>query len=155
MPLPPGTDLAWLEDDVPGEGPLGGLLTALRAAGDRDALVLAGDMPFVSQAFLRHLVFSADLHRRSFDIIVPRWGPYLEPLHAIYSPSCLGRLRELRTLHGTLSGRRVTDLFTDLRVTEIMETEIRLFGDPRTLFLNLNTPEDLARAETMAASEEP
>lgn len=155
MPLPPGTGLAWLEDDVPGEGPLGGLLTALRAAGDRDALVLAGDMPFVSQAFLRHLVFSADLHRRSFDIIVPRWGPYLEPLHAIYSPSCLGRLRELRTLHGTLSGRRVTDLFTDLRVTEIMETEIRLFGDPRTLFLNLNTPEDLARAETMAASEEP
>ena len=48
-----------LPDDVPGEGPLGGLATGLRRI-DGWALAVAGDMPFISAAACRHLIDSSD-----------------------------------------------------------------------------------------------
>lgn len=148
---PAGGDRAEaLADIVPGAGPLGGILTALTAAGSRAVFVFAGDMPFLSRAFIRHMLFQAWLSQGDFDVLLPRWGSYVEPLHALYAPPVLGHLQGLIARWGGPAGRRITELYDGLRVREVPESDIRLFGDPEILFLNLNTPGDLTRARAVA-----
>lgn len=143
--------LEWLPDAAPGSGPLGGLLTAFEASPGSSLFALAGDMPFLSPALMRHMLFTAARFEGKFDAFVPRWGGFSEPLHAIYGPACHARLRTmLEPAAAPLVGHRVTDLLDGLRVKEVGDEEVRLFGDPRVLFLNLNTPKDLARARAVA-----
>ena len=49
----PGT---WKKDVYPGEGPLGGVITALKAAEHDSVVVLSCDMPFITSAVIRSLV---------------------------------------------------------------------------------------------------
>ncbi len=137
-------------DLVSGAGPLGGLLTALSASRGRPVFVAAQDMPFLDEGLIRHMLFVAARAEGSFDALLPAWGGFIEPLHAIYGQEVLERLRRLLSSSGTLAGRRVTDAFAGLRVLEISEAVVRLFGDPTVTFLNVNTPEDLALAEAIA-----
>ena len=53
------TVVSCVQDDTPGEGPLGGLATGLRRT-EGWALTVAGDMPFISAACCRHLIDSSD-----------------------------------------------------------------------------------------------
>ncbi len=151
----PGRPVEWLPDSVPGLGPLGGLLTALRAAGEASVFAFAGDMPLLSRALILHLLFAARLQAGHFDVLLPVWSPdetggpvYSEPLHAVYTPACRRPLEDLLS-SGGLQARRMTDAFEGLRVLTVPGRDIRLFGDPRLLFLNLNTPADLDRAEAV------
>src|SRR5690606_25110478 len=50
--------LATLEDDPPGVGPIGGLAALLAHAGERHALVVACDMPFVTREDVTALLSS-------------------------------------------------------------------------------------------------
>ena len=45
----PGT---WKKDAYPGEGPLGGVITALKAAEHDSVVVLSCDMPFITSAIV-------------------------------------------------------------------------------------------------------
>ncbi len=139
-------------DELPGAGPLGGVFSALRAAAGGSVFVFAGDMPFLSGAFIRHMLFEAERHAGKFDLLLPRWNGYVEPLHAVYGPGCLSRLEALLSRKGSLAGFRVVEGVGEARVLHVPEDDIRLFGDPGLLFLNLNTPADLARAERLAAA---
>lgn len=49
----PGT---WKKDAYPGEGPLGGVITALKAASHDHVVVLSCDMPFITDAVVTSLV---------------------------------------------------------------------------------------------------
>src|SRR5262245_29880121 len=66
-------------DAIPGTGALGGIYTAIVASPCERTLVLGCDMPFVSRAFLRHLVSALDA-----DLVIPRTTRGLEPLCAVY-----------------------------------------------------------------------
>jgi molybdopterin-guanine dinucleotide biosynthesis protein MobB len=139
-------------DELPGAGPLGGVFSALRAAAGGSVFVFAGDMPFLSGAFIRHMLFEAERHAGEFDLLLPRWNGYVEPLHAVYGPGCLSLLEALLAREGSLAGLRVVEGVRGARVVHIPEGDVRLFGDPGVLFLNLNTPADLERAERLAAA---
>ena len=52
----PGT---WKKDAHPGEGPLGGIITALKAAQNEVVVVLSCDMPFITGAVVSSLVRAA------------------------------------------------------------------------------------------------
>ena len=82
--------LATLEDDPPGVGPLGGLAALLAHAGERRALVVACDMPFVTREDVEALIAGEDavaLAARRDD----RW----EPLFARYdAPRALPIVRQ-------------------------------------------------------------
>jgi len=159
--------LVWLRDTVAGLGPLGGLLTALSGSEGRDVFAFAGDMPLLSGPLILHMLFGARRSAGGFDVLLPTWTPadargggdaagarpapghpYSEPLHAVYTERCRERLETLRSTGG-LAQRRLTEVFEGLAVLRVPESEIRLFGDPELLFLNLNTPADLARAEAI------
>ena len=46
----------WKKDAYPGEGPLGGVITALRSASHNNVVVLSCDMPFLTPAVVSSLV---------------------------------------------------------------------------------------------------
>jgi molybdopterin-guanine dinucleotide biosynthesis protein A len=49
-------DGVWKKDAYPGEGPLGGVITALKTATNDSVVVLSCDMPFITPAVIRSLV---------------------------------------------------------------------------------------------------
>src|SRR5438132_56454 len=72
-------------DDVPGAGPLGGILTALSHSAYPRVLVVACDMPLLNPEVVRYMAQLPD----SSDVLMPRWfdeegRERLETLHAIY-----------------------------------------------------------------------
>lgn len=75
-------------DAYPNKNPLGDIYTGLIVSDSFYNLVV-GDMPFLNQALLDYMIqISA-----SFDLVVPRLGNMVEPLHAVYSKGCLASYR--------------------------------------------------------------
>jgi molybdopterin-guanine dinucleotide biosynthesis protein A len=125
-------------DVVSGAGSLGGILTALTMAGEERVLVLACDMPFVTTPFLRHVLQVG----QDADVALPRSADGPHPLCACYAQTCAGPIRR-RIEAGAL---RVQDLVATLGVREISGPELSAFDPDGQLLLNVNTPDDYARA---------
>lgn len=139
-------------DVRPGEGALGGLhavLTHEALTHAASAIVLvAWDMPFVPAALLRALRARGE---RGADAVLSesdgsRRG--VEPLCAWYAPSCLGAI----TAALDAGDRRVVAFHDQVNTVRLPLAEVAAFGDPALMFGNVNTPEDLARAEIAESS---
>jgi len=125
-------------DIYPSKGPLGGIYTGLKVSDSFYNLVVACDMPFLNQALLSYITkVSTD-----FDLVVPRLGNMIEPLHAVYSKACLVPIERLFK-QGSLG---VRELFTLVRVRYVEAEEIDRFDPEHLSFFNINTNSDLARA---------
>lgn len=134
-----GTGAPVIPDVMPGHGALGGLYTAVHA-GTEWTLVVACDMPFVSEPLLAHLVSVG----KSFDIAIPRTARGYEPLCATYSRRSAVELRRLIEEKRF----RLSDVarIPGLTIREVGSDELERFGPEDVLFFNLNTPDDHARA---------
>ena len=135
------------DDLLPGAGPLGGLHTALTRSPGPRTLVVAGDLPFLSGAFLRRLAGRAP----HADAVMPRNADGLQPLCAVYDRRCVDAIRA-RIARGQ---RRLMDLAGSLRVTEVGPDEVAAFDPDGMLLFNVNTPADHARAVSRAGSGVP
>lgn len=131
-----------LSDIYPGKGPIGGIYTGLATSTSFYNLVVASDMPFLNQALLRYMIqLSAN-----FDLVVPRVGNLVEPLHAVYTKKCLATIEQM-IKQDKLS---VNQLFHLVKTRYVETEEIERF-DPRHLsFFNINTKADLKRARELA-----
>ncbi len=128
-------------DAWPDAGSLGGLYTGLRIARHPHVLAVGCDMPFLSLPLLRYMAgLAAD-----YDVIIPRTGKLIEPLHAIYSRACLAPMEDLLRR----GGRRIIAFFPHVRVRYVEQAEIEIYDPERRSFFNINTPEDLATAERL------
>jgi molybdopterin-guanine dinucleotide biosynthesis protein A len=138
-------DLQTLPDVRPGFGTLGGIYTAVSAGAPQPVLCAAWDMPFVSTALLRALLDR--MMTGGYDAVLPessgRRG--LEPLCAAYGPACAPAIAR-RLERGDL---KAISFHPDVRVGIVPLAQVRGFGDPDELFFNVNTPDDLARAEAL------
>jgi molybdopterin-guanine dinucleotide biosynthesis protein A len=136
-------------DLYPGTGALGGLYTALQAAGQSLVAVVACDMPFASAGLL---TYSSDrLLSSGADVAIPRSEEGFEPFHAVYRrETCLPAVQKALEA----GERRLISWFPDVIVRPILPEEW-LPHDPNLLvFWNLNTPEDFRQAERWIASNE-
>jgi molybdopterin-guanine dinucleotide biosynthesis protein A len=109
-------------------------------------LVVAWDMPFVPSGLLAELrAAGADA-----DVAVPESGSRrgLEPLCAYYGPGCLSAIEHRLDA----DDRRVIGFFDDVRVARLGHDVVARHGDPAMIFMNVNTPDDLGRAEAHAAT---
>lgn len=130
-------------DAVPGAGALGGIYSGLRAA-DADAIfTVACDMPFLAREAIRLVVERAG----DADVVIPRVGAHFETLHALYGRRCVAPMAA-RIAAGRF---KITGFFDDVRVVEIPESAIVRVADPAVVFMNVNTPDELARARALAA----
>ncbi len=120
-------------DVHPGSGPLAGIEAAFAASDAAHLLVFACDLPFITPA--PFVAAAADAA-----VIVARAGEVVQPLHARYSRAVLPRLQ-----------------------AQLAANQLRLFElvnacDPRYIdvaapaIFNVNTREDLARAEELTAT---
>ncbi len=135
-------DLVTLGDARPGCGSLGGIYTAV-AAGADPVLCVAWDMPFVPAELLRALIAGAAGHDAFLPESDGRRG--VEPLCAVYGPAC-GPAIERQLAAGDL---RAIGFHDAVRVGRLPLAQVRRFGDPATLFFNVNRPDDLERAEDL------
>jgi molybdopterin-guanine dinucleotide biosynthesis protein A len=129
-----------------GAGALGGLHTAASwaaEAGHAGALCVACDMPFVTAGLLRRLVERAG----AGDAVVPESrGPRgVEPLCAWYGTAVLPAM-EAALDRGD---HRVIGFYDDVRIVRLPLAEVRTWGEPEVLFMNVNTPSELAAAEAL------
>ena len=139
--------LAMVPDVFPDHGSLGGIYSGLRAAPGDAAFTVACDMPFLTPEVARLVIDRAALA----DVVVPTSsGGRLETLHACYAKSCLGPM-ESKLRQGQL---RIAGFFDEVRVLAIPEDEVARFRDPELIFMNVNTPGELARARELLAALE-
>ncbi|MDO8568488.1 MAG: molybdenum cofactor guanylyltransferase [Dehalococcoidales bacterium] len=129
-------------DIVPGKGPLGGVYTGLTKSDYDCNVVVACDMPFLNEALLRYMVGLSS----GVDIVVPRVGDKVEPLHAVYSRNCIpaieGMLKE-----GRLSVYKLLNL---VKVRYVDAGEIERFDPKHLSFFNVNTRTDIEKARDLA-----
>jgi molybdopterin-guanine dinucleotide biosynthesis protein A len=140
------SDLTTIPDARPNCGSLGGIYTAVAAGGGGGAgpvLCVAWDMPFVDEGLLRALTTGS----AGWDAFLPesdnRRG--VEPLCAVYGPACRAAIER----HLDAGDFKAISFHGDVRVGILPLLEVRRFGDPEELFFNVNTPEDLDRAEAV------
>ena len=136
--------LSTLPDEVPGLGPLGGLVSALGAAGHDWCFVAACDMPGIDGPFVRHVATRALAAAAGIDAVVPHHADgRAEPLLACYHRRAGETAREL--LHR--GERAMKALLGTLRVEPLPESELAASGfDLARVARNVNRPQDLRRA---------
>jgi len=135
-----------IPDRIPGRGPLSGIHAALGAAKNPKCLVTACDMPFVTAALARFMITQAD----GYDVAVPTHGIHLQPLFAVYDRNCEGPIEQ--SLLNNI--RKVVDFYPLVRVNYVNEKYLRAIADIDFAFFNVNTPDDLKKARTMAVRDE-
>ena len=132
-----------IADIYPNRGVLGAIYTGLVHSDTRYTLFVGCDMPLLNIPLLKHMIGSAN--KNSFDIIVPELNGMVEPLHAIYSKTCLPAillLLEQKKL-------KVADLFHIVDTKYICQDEIEQFDKNHLSFLNLNTQDDIEKANSL------
>ena len=116
-------------------GPLAGLEAALGSLADGEVAVLLGvDLPFVPAPLLEWLVGRSGRAAA----VVPESPRGPEPLAAVYGPACLPAI----TARLAGGDRRMTSFWPDVAVDRVPGPDLKPFGDPARLFVNLNTPAD-------------
>ena len=139
-------------DGWPGEGPLGGILTALLDAKKKDRsdswnLILSCDMPFLTHDWLAFLMQRA--LQSGGEAVVPQSAHGLEPLCACWKTSA----------HETISAtfdsgtRKVTEALRKLRTEILDEQDWKRFDSSGRLFWNMNTFADYEEARRAIAME--
>jgi molybdenum cofactor guanylyltransferase len=136
-----------IADDWPGAGPLGGIATALRASQFSWNLIVACDLPYLSEEWLKHLVSRA-LSTRA-DAVVPMSERGAEPLCAMYHKNCEAAIR------GALGRgmRKVTEALQGVCIDSIEPGEWKAFDSDGMLFKNMNSPADYEEAVVRLSGE--
>jgi molybdopterin-guanine dinucleotide biosynthesis protein A len=130
-----------VKDIYPGKGPLGGIYTGLMYAETSYSMVVGCDMPFLNSSLIRYLIDGAS----GFAAVAPKIGWMIQPLHAIYSKSCVPSIEALIREDQL----QIIKLFNLVKTRYITEKEIDQFDPGHLSFLNINTEDDLLKAEVL------
>jgi len=132
-----------ISDPSPDQGPLAGIRTALMNTDAPLVFCCACDMPFLETALVGHLLALAE---RGAAAVVPRVRGEREPLCAVYTREALPAIEaELAT-----GGHRILDVFLRMPMHYVEEDELRHYDQALRSFVNVNTPDDLARVRRSA-----
>ncbi len=129
-------------DCLPERSTLGGIYTGLQAVRNEVALIVGCDMPFLSTDLFRKIAALSE----GYDLAVPRVHAHLEALHAAYRKSCLPAM-ERAIQEGSF---KIVNFYSSVRVRELSPAEVEAVDPELLSFFNINTPEDLAKARSIA-----
>jgi molybdopterin-guanine dinucleotide biosynthesis protein A len=134
--------LRTVSDVLPGLGALGGIYTAVVET-PAPVVCVAWDMPFVSESLVRTLAAGLDRH----DAMLPESGGRrgVEPLCAAYGPACRQAIADCLA-SGNL---RAIGFHERIRVGILPLEQVAALADPDLLFFNVNTADDLAKADQL------
>ena len=136
-------------DIQPDCGSLGGLYTALSAAGHSILAAVACDMPFANPDLFKYEQLL--LSKSGADVVIPSTPDGLEPLHAVYRrDTCLP------VIHSALENGnlKMVGWLPEVSVRIVLPEEVARFDPHGLAFWNLNTPEEFTQAEERARLED-
>lgn len=138
-------------DGWPGEGPLGGIITALRTSKSEPTrewnLILSCDMPFLTSEWLAYLAGRA--MKSSAQAVYPQSAHGPEPLCACYRTDAGPALQEVFE-HGV---RKVTEALKHVCTEVLDEADWKRFDSAGRLFWNMNTLADYEEARRVLEAE--
>lgn len=141
-----------IPDRWPGQGPLGGIITALLysrsyAADSEWNLIVSCDMPFLTADWLRFL--SERAASSSAEVLLPHSASGPEPLCACYRTDAAEGLRGVFE-----SGvRKITEALQQVKTEVLDERDWKRFDSSGRLFWNMNTQADYQEALRMLEGE--
>jgi molybdopterin-guanine dinucleotide biosynthesis protein A len=146
-----------VEDAQPGLGPLAGICAALAAASTRYVVFLPVDLPLLPPSLIAYLVHYAQITGRA--VTVPAVNGFMQTFPVVLDRSVLPALEtELRSgKRGCFSGfqaaaegmgQPIASIAVELLVSS-GQVAHPLGLPPLRWFLNVNTPQDLERAEVL------
>jgi len=131
-----------IQDVLPVKGPLVGIYSALLASRYKHIFISACDMPFINSNLISYMIEKI----ANFDIVVPVIDDEkLEPLHAIYSKSCIPHIKNKINLNE----KRIISFYENLLVYHLKKDEIIKHDPPQLSFYNINTNEDYRKAQEL------
>ncbi|MGB7463742.1 MAG: molybdenum cofactor guanylyltransferase [Candidatus Acidiferrum sp.] len=143
-----------LADRWPGQGPLGGILTALQSSALRGTesiwnLIVSCDMPFLTRDWLEFLCQRAE--RSAAQVAVAESANGLEPLCACWKTTSMPSVQAAFD-----SGvRKVSDAMKRLPM-EVLDVSVwKRFDTKGRLFWNVNTPADYEEAKRILEVRQP
>jgi molybdenum cofactor guanylyltransferase len=150
----PDVPVPLLADRWPGQGPLGGILTALQSSALRGTesiwnLIVSCDMPFLTRDWLEFLCQSAE--RSAAQVAVAESANGLEPLCACWKTTSMPSVQAAFD-----SGvRKVSDAMKRLPM-EVLDVSVwKRFDTKGRLFWNINTPADYEEAKRILEVRQP
>jgi molybdopterin-guanine dinucleotide biosynthesis protein A len=144
---PPATACGRRVADLDGpQCALRGVASALAAASCERVLVVATDLPLLSADVLLALVAWPEA-----DAVVPRTASGLHPLCALYRRDPVLAVARDRLADGRLALRGLLDA---IDTATLEEADLARVDPDGTALLNVNTPEDLARAASAQDSRD-
>jgi len=132
------------EDEIPGQGPLGGIHAGLGRARTEFSLFLGCDMPLMEVRFLRYLCEQA-LAASAVATVPPRWAGGRYPLCVVLRRRALGRVATFLELGHNQVGR----FFSRCPRRAVTRAEFERAGFSTRIFCNLNTPEEYERTRQL------
>jgi molybdopterin-guanine dinucleotide biosynthesis protein A len=135
-----GLDARVVKDILPLTGSLTGIVSALLATDADYVFVLGCDMPFVTTESIKHTIASP----RGEDVIIPKTESGVQPMHALYSRSCISPL-----LAGLGRGHMKIARLLAMLTVRVLPPDPLFFNGEVSVFTNINTEEELRRAEKL------
>ena len=146
----PGEFLEWdaliVTDVFPVRSSLTGIHAGLFYARHPFAFFSACDTPFLEKKLVETVLDSLE---PGIDLVIPQTAAGLEPLCAAYSQRCLKAAEE----HILQNKFKIQMALSGKRIKKIPEDVLRQKDPELRSFFNVNSPEDLARAERFVKSE--
>ena len=137
-------DLTIVTDIFEMRSSLTGIHTGLFYSNNPYAFFSACDTPFLKKELVEVLIEQIE---QKIDIIMPQTAAGFEPLCAIYSKRCLKPAED----HIKANKLKIQWALRSNRTKNIPEKELLKVDPDLRSFFNINTPQDLARAEAMVA----
>ncbi len=120
------------------KGPLAGIHAGLTHSPTAYSFVFGCDMPFLDTEFVKFMVERL----QDEQVLIPRCGKWVEPLHALYAHDCLPFIEE-KLNHNIC---KIQAFFPGVRTGYV---DINEYNYELDCFLNINSQADLEKAETV------
>jgi len=129
------------------QSPLVGILTGLRQVKSSYAIVVPCDHPFLSEQVISYLYEKV----AGFDAAIPRWpNGNIEPLHSVYKVADTISAAENALTLNELKVSRMIERLGNVHYVHV--EEIRALDKDLLTFFNINTEDDMRRAEEIMVS---
>lgn len=133
-----GRSVKLVSDVVGPKCPLRGLYSGLLYSPAKFNFLVGCDMPFLQKELISYM--ARRISRA--DILIPRTGKFLEPLHAFYSSRCLHSIEKVLRE----GERKMVSFFPYVEVEYLEREEIAIFDPQGISFFNINTIDDWKKA---------
>jgi len=139
-------DVTLVRDEAEYAGPAGALARGMAAAKNEITFACSGDLPLLRAQVARTLCDWLRAMPADCDAVIPEIGGRLQPLAAAYRRGCGPMIAGI----AAAGERRLTSIVMRLDVRRVGEAELRRLDPELMSFLNVNTPEEYARALRIA-----